>query len=72
MEWVRKRGNTITDDEGNQFINMVATYYDENMQVARAAKRLSDWVTTNDHQHTEWDDDPHSPLERQIMLFDKD
>lgn len=70
MEWVRKRGNTIKDEEGNQFINMVASCYDEDMRVANAAKLLSDWVTTNDWQHTEWDDDPKSPLERQIMLFD--
>lgn len=70
MEWVRKRGNTIKDEEGNQFINMVASCYDEDMRVAKAAKLLSDWVTTNDHQHTEWDEDPKSPLERQIMLFD--
>ena len=70
VEWVRKRGNTIKDEEGNQFINMVASCYDEDMRVAKAAKLLSDWVTTNDHQHTEWDAGPKSPLERQIMLFD--
>ena len=70
MEWVRKRGNTIKDEEGNQFINMVASCYDADMRVAKAAKLLSEWVTTNDHQHTEWDGDPKSPLERQIMLFD--
>ena len=71
VEWIKKRGDTIEDDEGNKFLTMVATYYDEERSVARAAKLLSDWVTTNDWQHTEFDDDPKSPLERQIMLFDK-
>lgn len=68
VEWIRKRGNTIEDDEGNKFLNMVATYYDEERSVAMAAKLLSDWVTTNDWQHTDFDD---GKIDRQIMLFDK-
>ena len=68
VEWIRKRGNTIEDDEGNKYLNMMATYYDEERSVAKAAKLLSDWVTTNDWQHTEFDD---GKIDRQIMLFDK-
>lgn len=47
-EWISKRGNIVKDNDGDAFLTMLATYYDEYRRENTAARLLNDWIMTND------------------------
>lgn len=71
-EWISKMGDKVTDEDGHHVADIVQGCYDNKLSVQDSAINVGVWISVNDWQHTEWDPEPHAPLTRQIMLFDKD
>jgi len=71
-KWLAKRGKVVTDKDGNHFVNMLATYYDEERSVSKAAGLLNDWIMANDS--ASFADDPSDAgfyLDRKIFVANK-
>ena len=47
-DWIKQRGNIVKDADGNAFINMLATCYDQYDKENRAAHFLYNWIKDND------------------------
>lgn len=71
-KWLAKRGKVVTDKDGNHFVNMLATYYDEERSVSKAAGLLNDWIMANDS--ASFADDPSDAgfyLDRKVFADGK-
>lgn len=71
-KWLAKRGKVVTDKDGNHFVNMLATYYDEERSVSKTAGLLNDWIMANDS--ASFADDPSDAgfyLDRKVFADGK-
>ena len=71
-KWLAKRGKVVTDKDGNHFVNMLATYYDEERSVSKTAGLLNDWIMANDS--ASFADDPSDAgfyLDRKVFTDGK-